>query len=283
MKRKSLSIVLCLLLLLAVVFPASADTLPKVVDNADLLTDSEESALEEKAAALWDDCQLDVVVVTVNSLGGKSVQTYADDYYDEHGYGYGSDYSGILLLLAMETREWYISTCGEANYIFTDYGLEQMGSTMLPYLSGGDYYGAFDIWLEDIPRYCDAYRQGSPVDGYAPPDSYYPEGGDEIVYYGQKEMSPVGRFLIALLIGVVAALVAVLVMRSKMNTATYQKNAVNYIKKNSYYLGLHRDMYLYSRVTKTPKPQNNGGGSRGGSSVHRSSGGRSHGGRGGRF
>lgn len=278
MKRRMISFLLCLLLLLGLLTCVSADTMPRVVDYSGLLTQNEAVRLEEKIDSLWDSCQLDVVIVTVDSLDGKTVQEYADEYYDENLYGYGDDYTGILLLLSMGTREWYISTCGEARYIFTDYGLELLGDTILPYLSDGAYYEAFDLWLDQIPNLCEAYRDGAPVDGYVPPDAYFPESGDEVIYY-EKETTP--NHLISLLIGAVAALVAVLIMRSQMNTAKPQPHAVDYLKRDTYHLRTCRDLYLYSQVTKTRRSENNGSG--GGSSVHRSSGGRSHGGRGGKF
>lgn len=279
MKRKILSFLMCFVLLLAISQTASAETLPRVVDEAGLLTESERAALEEKAVSLRDSCQLDVVILTVNTTYGESVQTYADDYYDEHGYGYGDDHSGILLLLCMDTREWYISTCGQAIYIFTDYGLEQMGQAMLPDLADGYYYDAFDKWLDLIPDYFDAFSQGSPIDGFVPPDAYEPEGGDEIVYY-EEDIEP--NHFISLLIGAVVAAIAVLVMRGSMNTARQQSNAVDYVKSGSYQMQIQRDMFLYRQVSKTPRAQSSSG-SGGGSSVHRSSGGSSHGGRGGRF
>ena len=279
MKRRIVSCVLCLFLLLGSLTCASADTLPHVVDYSGLMTQSEVNRLEEKIDALWDSCQLDVVIVTVDSLDGKTVQEYADDYYDENPYGYGDDATGILFLLSMGTREWYMSTCGEARYIFTDYGLELLGDTVVPYLSDGDYYEAFDLWLDQIPNLCEAYRNGAPVDGYVQPDDYYPESGDEIIYY-EKEAKP--NHLISLLIGAVVALVVILIMRSQMNTAKPQPHAVDYLKRDTYHLRTCRDLYLYSNVTKVRRSENNGSKS-GGSSVHRSSSGRSHGGRGGRF
>lgn len=279
MKRKILSFLMCFVLVLVISLTASGETLPRVVDEAGLLTESERATLEDKAVSLWDSCQLDVVILTVDTTYGESAQTYADDYYDEHPYGYGSDYSGILLLLCMDTREWYISTCGQAIYIFTDYGLEQMGQAMLPDLADGYYYDAFDKWLDLIPNYCDAFSQGSPIDGFVPPDAYEPEGGDEIVYY-EKETEP--NHFISLLIGAVVAAIAVLVMRGSMNTARQQANAVDYVKSGSYQMQIQRDMFLYRQVSKTPRAQSNSS-SGGGSSVHRSSSGRSHGGRGGRF
>ena len=277
--KRMISAALCLLLLISGIQTVSADTLPHVVDFADLISDWEQESLEETIASIRENCALDVVILTVNSLEGKSAQTYADDYYDENPYGYGDDRSGLLLLIAMDTREWYISTCGEAIYIFTDYGLEQMAENFLPDLSYGDYYGAFQRFLADIPEYHRLYELGSPIDGYAPPDAYEPEYGDEIVYLPKQEPSPAMKFLIAFAIGIIVAAGAIAIMRSSMNTAKPQKNAVNYIQSGSYRLHTRRDMYLYSRVTKTAKPQNNGSG---GSSVHRSGGG-SHGGRGGKF
>lgn len=249
-----------------------------VVDNADLLTSDEESHLTDQILSVREEYELDIVIVTVSDLGGKSVQTYADDYYDENGYGYGTDYTGVLLLIAMDTREWYISTCGEAIYALTDYSLDVLGQELVYFLSDGAYYMAFENFVNSIPKYMLAYQQGAPMDGYVQPDDYEPEYGDEIVYY--EDSNAAKNPLIAVVIGLVVAIVVILIMRSNMNTAKPQHSAADYLKKNSYHLNTQRDMFLYSRTSKTRRQQNTSGG---GSSVHRSSGGRSHGGRGGRF
>lgn len=286
MKRRFISLLLiCILMIsLSVNAYASEPDAPKIVDNAGLLTSEEMADLSQKAYDLTYELEIDIIIVTTWGLDGKTSQEYADDFYDINGYGYGEDYSGILLLLAMETREWYMSTCGEAIYIFTDYGLERLGDEIVPWLSSGEYYYAFDVWMDALPEYVDAYRRESPVDGYAPPDEYYPQSGEEIVYYGDHaQLGAFERFLIALVIGAVSALIAVLVMRSKMNTAKFRSGASDYIKNGSYHLHHRSDMFLYSRVTKTPRPKNTNTGGRGGSSVHMGGGGRSHGGRGGRF
>lgn len=278
MKRRIISAILCLVLLVSLTVSVSADDLPRIVDNAGLLTESEEVNLTTRAETIINDWQIDAVIVTVDSLDGKTVQEYADDYYDDHGYGCGEDYSGILFLLSMGTREWYMSTCGEARYIFTDYGLDQLGNEIVPYLSEGNYFEAFDTWLYRVAQYCEAFETSGPIDGYVQPDDYFPDSGDEIIYY-EKETKP--NHFISLVIGVIVALVVVLIMRSQMNTAKKQSHAVDYLKKDSYHLRTCRDMFLYSRVSKSPRAENKSSG--GGSSVHRSSGGRSHGGRGGRF
>ena len=281
MKRISLMLLVTLLLLsLSVPALASEPETPWVVDNAELLTSDNIDFLTEKIRELRSQLELEIVIVTTNGTGGRDIQQFGDDFYDRNGYGYGPDNSGILLVLDMEAREWYMSTCGEAIYIFTDYGLSQLGETILPWLSQGYYHQAFLFWLNDLPEYVEAYRNGSPVDGYAEPDEYESPYGDEIIYYEDHGIQ-IHPFPIALVMGLVAAVIAVLVMRGRMNTAKLQKHAGNYLKDGSFHLRQHSDMFLYSRVTRQARPKQTTSG--GGSSVHRSSGGVSHGGRGGRF
>ena len=282
--KKIISVLLLLTLLLCLAVSAYGTEEPPayVEDYAQLLTSQEEDQLTQWIAAAKTELQLDIVIVTTYGTNGKGVQAYADDFYDLNGYGYGADKTGILLLIDMESREWYMSTCGEAIYIFTDYGLDQLGETILPWLSDGEYYRAFLAWLSALSPYVSAYRNGSPIDGYVPPDEYESPYGEEIYHYDDHVGVAVKPFPIALVIGLIAALITVLVMRSKMNTAKMQKNAASYLKEGSFRLRQRSDMFLYSRVSRRAKPKNNTSGG-GGSSVHRSSGGISHGGRGGRF
>ena len=79
--------------------------LPRLVDGADLLDDSEEAGLQEKLDEISERQQFDVAVVTTDTLEGKTPQAYADDFYDYNGYGMGADKDGILLLISMEDRE----------------------------------------------------------------------------------------------------------------------------------------------------------------------------------
>lgn len=284
MKRKIFAVLICFCLICGIGIPAAAASqLPMVVDNAGLLSEAERNTLEEQALSLRGTYEMDIVILTVNSLKGKSAANYADDYYDQNGYGYGDSFSGILFLLAMEEREWYFSTCGSAIYLLTDYDLDQLGDWIVPYLSDGDYYNAFVQYLDALPSYLDADGERQSSGRNEKKDDYIPNYGnnhEEIVYYGQE---PRIHFGISLLIGVIAATVVILIMRSSMNTRRRQYGAGTYLKPGSYHLHTHQDLFLYSRVSKVRRQENQGGHGGGGSHAHRSSGGRSHGGRGGRF
>ena len=272
MKRKAISLLVSLSLLLALALGVSASvTLPIVVDNADLLTSEEETDLETKSQALRSEYEMDIVILTVETLDGKYAQQYADDYFDENGYGYGSEYSGVLFLLAMSEREWYISTCGDAIYLLTDRSIQQLGETAVSYLSEGDYYEAFDAYLDALPN----NLENAPVNGYGDsPENHYPGEPSE------RRSSP--NLAVSLVIGMIAAAVVVLIMRGSMNTKRQQHGASGYLKAGSFHLRRHQDLFLYSNVSKVHRQQNNSHSS-GGSSTHRSSSGRRHGGGGGRF
>lgn len=270
--KKLCLFVLSFLIILSLALPVAAEELPSVVDQAGLLTDHEESALSEKAASLRDTYQMDIVIVTNLSLGGKTPETYADDYYDTNGYGD----DGILFLLSMENRDWYISTCGSGIYALTDYGIQKLGSSILGDLGGGRYYEAFDAYLEGLAPYLDAFRAGDPIDGRAD----YSNGG----YHGTREETVRYRkgpsWLLSLFIGAVTAGVSLGIMAYSMNTKRRQPAAGTYMEAGSFHLSRNQDLFLYSRVSKTRRQESSSGG---GSSTHRSSGGRSHGGGGGKF
>ena len=274
--KRYLSLLWLLLLLSTMLLPAAAAETVRIVDGAGILSDSEENGLDVQARAIADTYQVDAIILTVETLNGTSPQDYADDF------AISGDYleDNVVFLLAMNERQWYISTGGSCIYALTDYGIQHLGEDCTEYFSLGDYYGGFDCFLRKLPTYLDAYLDGDPIDGNADySGDYYPGEREEIIYY---ESGP--NYFISIGIGLVAAAVVVLIMRSSMNTKRPQRAASVYLKEGSYHLHTHRDMFLYSNVSKTRKPQSNSN-SRpgGGSSVHRSSGGVRRGGGGGGF
>ena len=138
----------CILFLLFLMpFSVRADR-PYVIDNAGLLTEEEAAALEAKLEAYSAEAGADIVILTESDLHGADVIAYADDFFDSNGYGQGKYYDGVLLMLAMDTRTWYISTSGDGVRAFPDWRIEEAGEEVVPYLSSGDYYTGFDTFAE---------------------------------------------------------------------------------------------------------------------------------------
>ena len=279
MKRKVLCFILSALMMLSLALTVSAaENQWRIVDNAELLDPAEESALEVKAQLLRETYDMDVIILTVNTLNGKTPQAYADDYYDEQGYGCGEEKSGVLLLLSMEERDWYISTSGEAIYALTDYGIQCIGEEMVTFL-GMSYEAGFSSFLNSLPEYFDAYKSGVPIDGYADySGDYYHGDREEIIYY-EEEFTP--SIMLSAILGAIIAGISLVIMRYSMNSKRPQHSAAGYMKENSFHMHQRQDLFLYSNVTKVRRQEDTPSG--GGSSVHRSSGGKRHGGGGGKF
>ncbi len=147
---------------------------PTLVDKERLLTDSEAEALSKRLKEIGDAYRCDVVIVTVSTLGSKTSEAYADDFFDYNGYGYGAvpdangvtrDGNGILLLLSMEDRDFAVGTSGSAIRAFTDYGIQTyLEDRFLPYLSGNDFsrgFNAFADACDDLLKYA---SEGVPYD-----------------------------------------------------------------------------------------------------------------------
>ncbi|MBP3735848.1 MAG: TPM domain-containing protein [Lachnospiraceae bacterium] len=138
----------------------------RLVDEADLLTPDEETDLLQKLNEISERQQFDIVILTVDSLRGKSPNAYADDYYDENGYGFGENKDGTLFLLSMEERDWAISTTGYGTTVMTDYGQEVVMNEVLPYLRDGRYARAFAEYADQVDSLVTTAQTDRPVDIY---------------------------------------------------------------------------------------------------------------------
>lgn len=245
MKRTILVfVILCLLLTLCpAAFAAGAD----VIDNADVLTERELSQLARKAESISDTYGISVVLLTEPVLSGNTY-TMADDHF--YNGGYGDD--GILFLLVTESRDWEIATYGDVTGLISDSESEALFRAAQDDLADNDYFAGFVAYLNALDA--KLLENSANGDGSTPNEE------------------PSVSIFISVIAGAVVALIALLIMRGKMNTVHPQRAATNYMKSGSYSLTRQRDLFLYSNTTRTRRSQNNGssgvsggGSSRGGS------------------
>ncbi len=235
------------------------------VDGAKLLTESEGRSLNTRLEALSDKYKVDVVIVTIDSLDGENVNTYAQDFFDYNAYGYGVNYDGILFLLAMDEREWAITTTGSGIQIFTDRGQEYITDDIIPFLSNGDYIMAFDKFADHAENFIIQDINGEPYDvGNMP----------------EEKLDFLIAAAIALGSGLVLALIITGIMKAQLKSVSPQHGAENYTVDNSFKVTNSRDIFVGKSVVKTAIPKSTSGG---GSSTSFGSSGRSHGGSSGRF
>ncbi len=298
MIKKLFAFTLCVMLCFALSVTAFAATDSRLCDEADLLTDSEEALILEKLDGVYDAYEFDVVIVTVDSTGYKTPAEYADDYYDYHSFNDDGMKDGILLLLNMGERDWYISTSGEGIYIFDTGTWKYIADQILPYLSSGNYYQAFDDFASQCEGILVNYFENPdgdisdiPEDYYT--DEYYNNGNYDDEYYGgassgygdDNRLDPMW-IPGSIVIGMVISFLIMLGFRSQLKSVRRKSVADDYKVPGSMVITAQSDMFLYHHVTRTPRQtQNNSrpGGGVGGGGVRVGSSGRSHGGGGGKF
>lgn len=260
--KKLLCFITALLLAVSLPIAVSADTeAKKVVDDANLLSDSEEKALTEKIDTLVAKYNCDIVAVTTADLKGKTVQAYADDYYDNNGYGVGNGDDGILFLYSKDGNQAAISTYGYGIKAFTDYGIDYIFDEVTPAIKSKDFNKTFNTYVTLCDKFLKQAKAGKPYSK----NNKVKTTKDYLIY----EAAVLG-------VSLVLALVIVLVMKSRMNTALKKTTAGDYVRDGSFNLTEKRDVYMYSHVTKVKIESSSSSG--GGSSTHSSSSGRSHGG-----
>ena len=279
--KKLFAILMILAITLSISLTAFA-AYERIEDKAGLLTLEEEEEVAAKLNEVSQKLGVDIAVVTINDLEGKTEEEYADDYYESKLYS--SD--GVLLLINAETGSGWISTQGEGIKAFTDYGIQQCADRIRPELQSRDYAGAFKEFADVAEEYFEKERAGQPVDEWIPDPE--PTQIEEPVRFGDVLITIVIAFVIAFLI----SLIITAIMKSQMKSVIAEQNADRYVEGNRVNITGSRDRFLYHTVQVIPLQRQNpqggggrpggmggmGGGHMGGSSTHSSHSGTTHGG-----
>ncbi|OGX83476.1 methanol dehydrogenase [Hymenobacter lapidarius] len=164
-----------LLLLLLWVLPAvlaSAQTIPSrpnpprlVNDLANLMQPGEADALERKLVAYNDSTSSQIAVVTVPSLEGDEIASYAQKLYQAWGIGSKENNNGILILVANQEHVARIQT---------GYGLEGavpdaiakriISNTMVPAFRQNQYYAGLDRATDQLIALAKGEYKADPED-----------------------------------------------------------------------------------------------------------------------
>ena len=220
----------------------------------------------KRIGAIRAELSLDPVIVTVDDTGGKKLPDYADDFYDEGGFGMGAERDGLLLLINMESRKC-ISGSGGHRY-FTDARIESILDA-ITCLSMGAYYDAGAVFLDELAFYG---RAGIPEGQYRVDES-------DLTFGGRFKKS-LARSPLYVLISMALAAIAVGIMAAR-NRGLVKTSAFTYLDQDSFTVLASHDHLMNTHISKTRIQSSSGGGGR--STTHRSSSGRIHGGGGRRF
>lgn len=279
MKKKILHILSVLLVLVCVsagAVMANEDT-NRVYDYADLLTESEEAELTAASLLVEDDIETELYILTTNDAEGKQTVDYADDFGDEHAFGYDEPYGNyIVLCIDMDNRVVWVSTSGKAIEYLTEARIDSLIDDLYGYLTSGDYYNTCLSYIHSATDYLGSLPSYSEAE--TDPDRYQ----DTMYKYDEEpatsEMEILLFYLyIAMFIGAVAVGIMAFRSRSRMtaNAKTYAKGSVRINGREDRYI---RRVTTSRRIqTESHSSGSSGSHSRSGG-RHTSSSGHSHGG-----
>jgi uncharacterized protein len=259
----------------------------KIFDYYELFSDKEVEKLEELSKKYGEEGKIDIVVITTDSLDGKSRQEYLEDCYDEYSFGYEKEFgTAVLLLLNMDPDDRGIEIQGYGgaeNYIHND-RIEHMLDDIVKFLQNQEYYKAMETYMKQAAYYMNEDKgvNTSPVVGEKDSGHYYGEAsvdGPSNYYEEPKELLP-QDLLVMLGISLVIGVIVVGIMAYTSGGRVTVTSRTYLDEQNSRVIG-SRDDYIRTTTTRVKKPSNDnnssgGGGIRSSGGGGVSSGGHSH-------
>ncbi|MCX6012794.1 MAG: TPM domain-containing protein [Chloroflexi bacterium] len=164
MRRLRLGFILSILLmgLVSTVVAASDYPSPQgyVNDLANVLSAEGRTNLESRLTTLEKETSAEVVIVTINSLNGNSIEVYSVELFEKWGIGKKGKDNGILFLIAVDDSEVRIEVGYGLEEIITDGRAGRiLDNDVIPYFKEDNYEAGITAGIESMEKYI---RDGSP-------------------------------------------------------------------------------------------------------------------------
>lgn len=231
-----------------------------IYDEAGLLSSEEIASLNTLANELGAERETDIIIITTNNPDNIDIEIMVGDFYDDQAPGYDQPHGNAVILgLDMKERDVFLAGFAKAEVYLHNERLDQIRNRITPNLSNGNYYAAFESFIQTSHRYM----------------GYEPHVNPENILFKLW-------FQLAVSIGLGALVVTTMAYRSggrvTVNARTYEDGAASGVLNR-------QDQYIRTTVTKRKIPKNNGGGGsgRGGGGGGFTGGGRSYSGSRGKF
>lgn len=225
---------------------------PFVFDEYGLFTESQRQQLEQEAQSQAERYGMGVYLLTCSYMDGYANPTssqrtaFATTFYRANDLGLGSGKDGIMLVVAVASRDYVTIAYGQGSYSFSDEGIEAMEDAVTAQL-------ADDQW-------------------FAGAQAYYSEIGQQLAHYQRtgKPYEPgallwlIVRIVLAVAIAAAVAGIALASQRRKMRTAVAGTQADLYLDPASLALTETNDAFVTTTMMVVPRAQASSGGSGGG-------------------
>ena len=284
----AIAAILLLILMTSLCFSGTAwGAMDHMIDDTGYMTQSEAAAVNSYLTMKSEELQFDMVcVLTEVGYDEDDLRDAADYFYENYGYGYGSERDGVIFVVDMGSRLMTLVTTGFGIEAITDYGEEVIYDYVTDSLQRGDFVEAFEKFADTAEDFVLMAREGTPVDVDDPGhDGYDWYEGDD--YSGSNlpdAETAAGMGGISLAAGAGAGFFSSQRQKSKLKTVRRKYQANSYARRDSLVLSRKQDRFLYSTVAVVPRPKQNNdnhrrlGGGGGGTTIHMGPSGMPHGG-----
>lgn len=246
MKKRIICVLFAVFIILSMaIIPASAESeyICKLVDSAEILDPQEEDALIGKIYEVSNKCGCNVLFITAKDLTGAAFtfNGTAEDYtirYYEETCGRGTDGLVVSIILSDQDGDRSVSVLGSGKCVKR--------------LSDGE---SADIRSDAIDNHNPGSVTSATSKSYAGFLSAIADGLMKAVppHVGFKSI------LIAFGVGLIIAIIVSVILRGQLKSVKRQHGAANYVHPGSMMVNASRDTYLYSTVSRTARPKDNGG------------------------
>lgn len=235
--------------------------LPRLVDSVGLLSPDQAVELTAKLDEISQRHQFDVVVAVVPELDEREARLFAADFFEQNGFGNGSNLDGAILLLATKERDFGFAAFGHGLRVFTPAGQKYLDKLFLPYLKKDQYFEAFMAYANGVDDFVAKANTGQPYD-----KGNIPKTAAEIL-----KLRLIG-VLVSLGVGLALAGGITSSWKRQLRSVYQEDSAHEYVRDDSIVLSQKYDTFVNNFVDKTARPKDN---DRGGGSTFSSSSGSS--------
>src|SRR5699024_666602 len=134
-----------------------------VYDRANMLSAQDEQRLERKLINYSDTTSTQIVIVTINSLQGEYIGTFAAKWAHQWGIGQSKKDNGVLLMVAKKEHKIWITTGYGLEPYLTDARTSLIYSKIIrPAFRAGNFYKGLDQGTTAIMQILAGKFQGNP-------------------------------------------------------------------------------------------------------------------------
>ena len=144
--------------------PVIEGTVSHIFDDAGIFSAADIERINSVLLPTERSMGTDILIVTTNNKGGKTIRNYADDYYDSQMFKGNASPDGVGIIIDMEERTCYITTAGIMIRYLTDYRIERVLDAFF------DTYAATGSFSESVVEMINTitgfYNEGIPANQY---------------------------------------------------------------------------------------------------------------------